>query len=68
MSAAGADVSKNIERLRLCLWRMEKRRSIDEKENRRSYQEVREMSAWLSLYEHGAPWIKELAEASLLEW
>lgn len=62
------DVSKNIERLCSYLRRMEDRRSLDERGNRRSYQEAREMSAWLSLYEYGAPWAKELAKAALLEW
>lgn len=60
-------VSENIERIRLYLRRMEDRRNLDEIVNRRAYQDARDISAWLSLYEYGTPSAKELAKGVLLK-
>lgn len=54
-------VEKNLEVLKKYLVRMESNRAKDEPLNKKTYEQARELSAVVSLYEHGNEDVKKMA-------
>ena len=50
------------------LLRMEERREKDEAQNKRAFDQAREMAGWLSLYRHGNAEYKKLAAKAINAW
>jgi hypothetical protein len=50
------------------LERLEERRTKDEPNNRKAYEQAREMSAWLSLFRFGNKKYRQLAGLAIMTW
>jgi len=58
----------NAYRLESYLLRMEERRQKEEAHNKRSFEQAREMSAWLSMYKCGNAEYKKMAAIAINSW
>jgi len=58
----------NAYRLESYLLRMEERREKDEVNNKKAFQQARDMAGWLSLYKYGNDKYKKLAAKAINAW
>lgn len=62
------DACTNAYRLESYLLTMEERREKDEQNNKKAYEQAREMAAWLSMYKYGNGDAKKLAAKFINTW
>jgi ATP-dependent protease Clp ATPase subunit len=59
---------KNAYHLESYLLRLEERREKDEPNNKKAYEQARDMAAWLSLYRYGNTECKKVAAVAINAW